>query len=619
MKLSDIQRNAERQLNVVLNNIAAEDMSVPVTLDFQPNISSAEAAFNEITAKASEIQGRGMFGDEAMIAGAAELATYFSDEQAIMSMMDTLADYAAGMSMGQEVSAKQMVDYATNLGKITNGTYTAMSQKGFQFSEAQRAIIGGTASQAQIVETLGEEYLGLSQDMQAAAAINQVITERWNDMYEGMSDTPAGKIAQMKNAFGDVREEIGDRLYPAVLQFVDVFNKHLPQVTSLMRGFAGVCSMLIIILTAIFAFAASVGSAIVDNWDMIGPVVYGIAAALAVYNAEMGIAWLTILKNIAAKIAHAAASAAETVAIFVLIAAQEGLNAAMLACPISWIIMGIIALIAAITAVCAWFARSSDVAQSAFGVMAGGINVVIHFLGNLLAFCSDVCLAVGGMFLALVYNIVTAFNNGICNIKGFFWDLLSDALTVINNICEALNKLPFVEFDYSGVSAMADKFAAKSAAAYNSKTDYVDIVAAAKNGFNTMDFFKDGWASEAWQAGANWGDNLASKFSLPSLEDGFDAYGLGDRINGIYDNVADTAANTAAAADSLEFAEEDLKYMRDIAEREAVNRFTTAEIVVNMGGITNNVKNNNDLDGIVDRVLAGTREAIEIGVEGVHI
>ncbi|MCM1136322.1 MAG: hypothetical protein NC400_12205 [Clostridium sp.] len=622
LRLSDIQRNAERQLQTVLHNMGAQDVELPINAGVNLTANAEVSSFEAIKAKASEIQANGMFGDEAMLGGAAELATYFSDTEAIMSMMDTLSNYAAGMSLGQEVDSRQMVDYATNLGKIMTGTYTAMSQKGFQFSEAQKAIIEGTATQAQIVDTLGEEYLAMSADMQAAAAINQVITESWAGMYEAMSNTPTGKIAQLKNSFGDVREEIGNQLYPAVLLFVDTFRGHLPQITSMMQGLAGVCSLLIVGLTAILSVASSVGSAIVDNWDIIGPIVLGVAAALAVYNATMAIAWLSTLKDIAAKIAHAAASAAETLAIFALTAAQDGLNAAMLACPITWIVIGVIALIAVITALCAWFARSSDVAQSALGVMAGGINVVIHFFSNLFQVVMNIVAGIGLAFFALVYNIVTAFDNGITNVKGFFWDLLSVGLSVIKDICEALNKLPFIEFDYSGIEAKAIKFANQAADTYENKSDYADVGAAFSSGFNTFAAFSEGWASEAFAAGADWGNSIADKFKLPSLEDlvpDMPFGDLADKLDSIYNSAQDTASNTAAMADSLAMTDEDLQYMRDIAERDTVNRYTTAEIVLNMGGITNQVTKTDDLDGITTKLVDNIIQEIEIGAEGLHI
>ena len=132
IEAAQIQASAELQLQVVLSNVGA-----------------SANAFDEIKNKASQIQAQGIFGDEAMIAGAAEFATYMNDKDAIQLMMDTLANYAIGMSNGNEVDARGMVDYATNLGKVMNGAYDAMSKKGFRFTESQKTVISGTATQSQ--------------------------------------------------------------------------------------------------------------------------------------------------------------------------------------------------------------------------------------------------------------------------------------------------------------------------------------------------------------------------------------------------------------------------------------------------------------------------------------
>ncbi len=94
---------------------------------------------------------------------------------------------------------------------------------------------------------------------------------------------------------------------------------------------------------------------------------------------------------------------------------------------------------------------------------------------------------------------------------------------------------------------------------------------------------------------------------------------IADVLDGIYTNVQDVAGNTAAMNDALDMTGEDLKYMRDIAERDTVNRYTTAEIVLNMGGITNNVSKMDDLDGIITHIVDGVNEAVEIASEGLHI
>ncbi len=83
-------------------------------------------------------------------------------------------------------------------------------------------------------------------------------------------------------------------------------------------------------------------------------------------------------------------------------------------------------------------------------------------------------------------------------------------------------------------------------------------------------------------------------------------------------DVSGISANTQKAAAATEISGEDLKYLRDIAARDVINRFTAAQISVSMGGVTNNLNGTADLDGIVDYLANGVKTAMECAAEGVH-
>jgi hypothetical protein len=215
-----------------------------------------------------------------------------------------------------------------------------------------------------------------------------------------------------------------------------------------------------------------------------------------------------------------------------------------------------------------------------------------------------------------------AFSNTISGIQGWFYNLMSTALEVVAAICAALNQLPFVSFDFSGITAQADAYAAKSAEAYAKKQDYVSVGDAYKEGFGDFNAFADGWKEEAFAAGAAWGDGIADDVSgFFGGGSSMDQYGLDDLTSGlgdIPDNIGSIDKNTGGIADSLEITSENLKYLRDLAEQEVINRFTTAEISVNMGGVNNTVNQNTDLDGVIDYMVTGVYEAMDRVAEGVH-
>lgn len=415
---------------------------------------------------------------------------------------------------------------------------------------------------------------------------------------------------------------------PVLQRLNDLANSEAFQ--TFIQGAIEAMATLANILLNVFDLAVSIGTFIGDNWSIIAPIVYGIVAALTAYIAISAI--VAAINGIMAMAegVKAAAQMMATGATFAETAAQQGLNAALMACPLNWIIMLILALIVVIFAVCNAIAKMTGIANSGFGVITGGVNVVIQFFKNLGLTVANIALGIGNAIAALASNMMTAFHNAICSVQSWFYNLLSTALSVIEGICAALNKLPFVEFDYSGISSAADDYAAKASEAAGNKEDYQSISDAFNEGFTTFDAFQDGWASNAFNAGAAWGDGIADKVSNFSLSDVFgqtDIPNVGDYTSGFNDAIANSGVgdsigniddNTGKIKDSLDVTEEDLKYLRDIAEQEAINRFTTAEINVDMSGMQNTVNSGDDIDGFMTKLTDSVNEAVDNMTEGVH-
>lgn len=407
---------------------------------------------------------------------------------------------------------------------------------------------------------------------------------------------------------------------PVLQRLNDLANSEAFQ--TFIQGAIEAMATLANILLNVFEVAASVGAFIGDNWSIIAPIIYGVIAALGAYLAIMGIVNAITAISAAIDATKAAADALAAGQTFLWTVQQYGLNAALAACPITWIIVLIIALIAIIFAVCNAIAKMTGIANSGFGVITGGVNVVIQFFKNLGLTVANIALGIGNAIAALASNMMTAFHNAICSIQSWFYNLLSTALSVIEGICAALNKLPFVEFDYSGISSAADDYAAKASEAAGNKEDYQSISDAFNEGFTTFDAFQDGWASDAFNAGAAWGDGVADKVSNFSLSDVFgqtDIPNVGDYTSGFSDAIANSGVgdgigniddNTGKIKDSLDITEEDLKYLRDIAEQEAINRFTTAEVTINQTN-NNNVSSDTDLDGFITALDDAMGEAID--------
>lgn len=446
------------------------------------------------------------------------------------------------------------------------------------------------------------------------------------------ADDINSKFNEMPMTWGQIWQSMQNTalivFQPVLQRLNDLANSEAFQ--TFIQGAIEAMATLANILLNVFDLAVSIGTFIGDNWSIIAPIVYGIVAALTAYIAISAIVAAINGVMAMAEGVKAAAQMMATGATFAETAAQQGLNAALMACPLTWIIMLILALIVVIFAVCNAIAKMTGIANSGFGVITGGVNVVIQFFKNLGLTVANIALGIGNAIAALASNMMTAFHNAICSVQSWFYNLLSTALSVIEGICSALNKLPFVEFDYSGISSAADDYAAKASEAAGNKEDYQSIGDAFNEGFTTFDAFQDGWASDAFNAGAAWGDGIADKVSNFSLSDVFgqtDIPNVGDYTSGFNDAIANSGVgdsigniddNTGKIKDSLDVTEEDLKYLRDIAEQEAINRFTTAEINVDMSGMQNTVNSGDDIDGFMTKLTDSVNEAVDNMTEGVH-
>lgn len=425
-----------------------------------------------------------------------------------------------------------------------------------------------------------------------------------NAKFESMPMTFSQIWTSFKNtalmAFQPVLEQIN------MIANSESFQTFVESATNALASVAG-------FVTKVFGVVVSVAGFIAKNWSIISPIIYGVATAFAILGT-----YIVIVKLVS--IAYAAV--------------QAVVNAILAANPIMLVVGAIIVLIAIIFAVCTAIAKFTGIANSGFGVICGGVNVVIQFFKNLGLSVANIALGIGHAIGALCSNMMTAFHNAICSVQSWFYELLSTGLTVIEGICKALNKLPFVEFDYSGITSAADDYAAKAAEAAGNKEEYESIGDAFKEGLNTFDVFQDGWISDAFNSGAKWGDGVTDKISnlldgfgdIPNMDDysnnnysafGSDFGGAGSGLDDIGGGVDNIANNTGDIADSMDITEEELKYLRDIAEQETINRFTTAEIKIEQIN-NNNISSDADLDGIITNLTNAVDEAVSVTAKGVH-
>lgn len=560
-------QNAQARIDALKNGIAE-----PVTVT--AGTLALDASFDQIAKKAQEIQAQGIYGDETMIAAGAEFATYFSDTNAVTAMMDTLSDYAIGMRGVTALNGEQMTDLATGLGKIMTGSYEAMTKKGFEFSDVQKAIIEGTATNAQITAQLGSEYVGLSQDMQAVAAITQVIDEAWGGLYENMSNTPQGKIIQLQNILGDMKETVGEGIAPYVMQIVNTILEHKEQIQQIVQHVTERLQGLLTIAEIVIEFAMN----IVDNWDKIRPVVLGIAGAVGALAVALGIATV----------------------------AQHLMNSAMLASPVTWIIIAVVAVIALILVAVKRILEATGVIDGSIGDLVGAVFVagaaVVNFVIGIVNFVIQTLWTnFVEPFIGIVEWILNACNGGFDSfgdaVKNLIGNIISWFLSLGKVVTQIIDAIFGTNWT-AGLNALQNEVLS-----WGKNENAITISREAP----TIDYRID--YKDAWNSGVDVGNKLDNALK------GFDS---GLSISATEDKLGSIDANTSEINNSVSSrGEDELKYLRMLAERETINRYTTAQINLEMHSEAT-INSDTDIDGYFNELTEELRDQLLVTAEGLQ-
>jgi tape measure domain-containing protein len=546
-------------------------------------------------------------------------------------------------SSSEEIIAftEQLNKQFTIAGTETAGIEAAMLQltqamgSGVLRGEEYNSILEQAPNIIQAIADYMEVPKGQLKDMAAEGEITAEIVK--NAMFAAADETNA-KFEAMPKTFSQIWTSFQNTalmaFQPVLQRLNDVANSEAFQ--TFINGAIEALSMVAGIVVEIFNLIASVGTMIADNWSWLSPIIYGVAAALLVYygrlmlvrGAELALAAVQGVVAVAKGIL-AAATMLVTGATWAQTTAQYGLNAAMYACPIVWIIILIIALIALFYAAVAAVNKFAGTSVSATGIICGVFMVAAAFIGNLFValinFVIDIFVVLWNFIAAFANFFGNVFNDPVGAIARLFFDLVDTVLSLLQSLASAIDTI-FGSNLAGAVQGWRDSLGGWVDSTFGQGEEIMAKL-------NAEDLHLDRFEySSAWDAGYSFGEGIdesIANFDPSSLFDtnvpgagdyadlsnyGSDLGGLG----GIGSGVDDIAGNTGAIADSMDITEEDLKYLRDIAEQEAVNRFTTAEISVDMSGMQNNISNGMDLDGVISGLTEGVNEAIDSMAEGVH-
>lgn len=320
----------------------------------------------------------------------------------------------------------------------------------------------------------------------------------------------------------------------------------------------------------------------------------GTLAAIAMSKtiAQMAIATVETMLKVAADIA-------ETGAIIALTIAQEGFNAALYACPLTWIIGLIFVFVGIIYGAVAAINYFTGANISATGIIAGAFAWLFAMIANGIIFAINNFIAFANFLMNVFQDPLNAAYNLFVDIWNGIVDFVAQA---VNGIIDLVNEIPGMKkiqvFGHVEASGLERK-----------------VLKGANYHINSMAYFD---AGSMMQSAYNRGASIGNMFSMPDMKSLYnekDEAEKDETMQDIADNTGKGAKAGERAADALESTVDDLKYLREAMQNEATNKYTTT-IHVDAGGLHITNADERDYDGIFREFCNRVVESMENGAEG---
>lgn len=568
----------------------------------------------------------------------------FESAQRSRGVYQTTADAVSKLGMqarGAFSSNDELIAFAEQLNKTfviagasAQGVDSVMLQltqsmaSGKLQGEELNAVLDNAQPIVQNIADYMDVPVGKIKELAADGAISAEIIK--NAMFAAADETNA-KFGQMPVTFSQVANSIGNQALMA-------FQPALQQLSAVTQteGFAALTNSITGAIQTLASASVSaldmMGQAIQwaqENWSWLGPVIGSVTAAVVIYTGAMT-AYNTVqaisngLKTISAivSVAHGAAITGEMVATTGLTAAQIGFNAALLACPLTWIVVAIIAVVAAIAIwinhmggiKVAWLTVVNAVLTMAESMGLGFWHAVMN-IQNSIEYAK---LGFMGFKTAVLNTLGNLKVQGLMILQNF----INGAIDHINTLINLANSIGVISIDtiqhveFGTNAALEEEMKqGQRASELSSASNQVRADVQARQDEYARRQAKVEESRAKRQADIENARTESNKKKqgrdIPGTEGGWD-------MGAVAEYTGDTAANTAAMKDSMDILDEDLKYMRDAAEQEIINRFTLAELKVDVNN-SNTLTTQTDFDDVNRQLAAVTSEILATAAEGDYL
>lgn len=573
-----------------------------------------------------------------------------------LNMMDLVAKYSAvaGKSFDSTQDVLAFTEILQKMFVVSGATGLEMYSASLQLKQAL-----GTG------RLMGEEFRAV---MEAAPLFGQAIAEymtdmgKWGEVTIGdlknlasesqiTSEVMIGAMFKASDSINEKFQEmpytfhqVWDKMKNAVIKGLDDVWAKLTamlnngELDAFINNLANLIMGVVNILVVLFSWAVSIFNFIADNWSLIGPIIVPIITVLLAYVTVLklikiwnAICTFTTFAFTIAKMALGVATSFAAKRTLLQTAAQWGLNKAQLVGLIiaSKIILIILAVIAVIYLVVAAINALTGETISATGIIFGVLSVLVASIANMFIGLWNIILEIIGFFwdaFAMVANFLgNVFVDPVAAVANLFIDLAQLVLDVVQIIASSIDAVTFGAMGLgNAVQGWKNDLNAWGKAKFSQK-NFVQDSSAFKEKFK-VDYIS---AGAAWDTGYNFGQSAENKignlFKGPNMGDlsgatgtptgSYDWTGLADKYS---DPLGSIAGDVSDIADGVSVSNEDLKYMRQLAEQRAVNKFTTAEIKIDMNN-SNTINGTQDIDGIVKKLEDKLYDAMHVAAEGVHV
>lgn len=545
---------------------------------------------------------------------------YAASQRARTGYGDMMSNVAKSMTLAGE-SFNDNIDNAIRFQEIMGKAYTLSGSSAAEISSSMyqmiqalgsgrlqgdelRSVREGATMAYKEIEKFAQELYNTDESLKDLASDGKITSDIVVAAILDAGDRIEKKFNETAMTFGQaltiVKNAALNSFTPVLKMLNSMLNSDFGR--GVINGIGYALQFVAKILTVVFTWIANIYNFVADNWSVISRVILTIATVIGIALIPKFIAWIQYLLYVVYYYTYLAT-----------VAVASAIKTAIAWLAVNWQLAIILLILAAIVIAIIWV---SDSFVDACGIVVGSLFWLWEVFKNIFKWMGNVAIGLWESIKAIGTNIGIAFQNCWNSAKSAFWGFIADCLDglkglepVINAVAKAFGADGFT------LSGLADNVRAK-ADSYT-QLDYVSVGDAWSKGFDTFEY---GNLSEAYSKGYNIGASVGTWVTdkLTGLTDSFSFDKITDVVGGqMPEDIGDIAANTGDIADGLELAQEDLEYLRKLAELEWKKEYTSNTITVDMSNY-NTINGESDLDGIVTKLTDKLYEELEFFADGVY-